>query len=38
MVEILGLKDKKVTTLDILSVYNKIYNIDIMAIKDLKFS
>lgn len=37
MIDKLNLKDKKVTALDVQSVYEKIYNIDISKIQILKF-
>lgn len=37
LLKVLNIRDDKVTTLDVTSIYNKIYNIDIMKIKDLVF-
>lgn len=37
MIKLLGLEDNKVTTLDVQSVYEQIYNIDISKIEVLKF-
>ena len=37
IIEILGINDKKITTLDVQSLYKEIYNIDITKIDVLKF-
>lgn len=37
IIEILGINDKKITTLDVQSLYKEIYNIDITKIDILKF-
>lgn len=37
VLQMVGVSKDKVTTLDVESIYNKIYGIDILAIKELKF-
>lgn len=37
MIKLLNIDSKKVTTMDVTSIYNEIYNIDILNIKELKF-
>ena len=35
--ELLGIEKDRITTLDVESIYNDIYGIDLLAIKELKF-
>ena len=38
LIEKLNLDRNKITTYDVTSIYNEIYNIDVMKIKSLKFN